>query len=108
MVYAVTGIYPAQSFFNLTTLADGRARISVRRSLRDDSLSLTSYTLTLVAYDSEYPEQQVTGSVVITVQRNVNGPIYKPSSTYSKTIVDSFAVGSMILQVTAEDADEEV
>jgi protocadherin Fat 4 len=107
MMYAVTGVYPAQSFFNLTVLSDGRARIRVQKSLRDDSLSLASYTLTLLAWDSEYPEQKISASVIIGVQRNVNGPVFRPSATYSKTIVDSFTVGDMVLQVTAVDQDTE-
>ncbi len=108
MVYEVTGTYPAQSFFELQTQNDGRAKILVKQSLRQDSLNLNSYTLTLSSWDSEYPEQVAKASVIINVQRNVNGPIFKPSATYSKTIVDSYQVGDTILTVAADDRDDGV
>ena len=40
---------------------------------------------------------------MVTVQRNAEAPVFKPSATYSKTIVDTFSVGEPILQVSAED-----
>ena len=67
-----------------------------------------TFQLSLIAYDSAYPEVQTSAQVIISVLRNVNGPIFLPVATYHKTLVDSFEVGSVVEQVTATDSDEQV
>ena len=62
--------------------------------------------LTLIAYDNVYPNQQATSTVVVTVTRNDNGPVFTPAATYEKTVVGTFGVGEMILRVTANDRDK--
>ena len=62
--------------------------------------------LTLIAYDNVYPNQQATSTVVVTVTRNDNGPVFTPTATYEKTVVGTFGVGEVILRVTANDMDK--
>ena len=108
MVYEITGVYPAPSFFSIKTLNDGTGRIELAQSLTKDSLQLAKYQLNILAYDSSYPNKKATATLVVSVRRNVNGPEFQPSSSYSKTIVESFVVGDNILQVKAVDKDVSV
>ncbi len=62
----------------------------------------------MVAYDSAYPEVRTTAEVMIGVTRNQNGPQFQPSATYEKVIVDSYAVGEIILTLRATDGDSQV
>lgn len=63
------------------------------------------FQLKLIAYDSVYPNQQATSTVIVRVTRNDNGPVFKPAATYEKTVVGTFGVGEVILTVSAEDKD---
>ena len=69
---------------------------------------VSSIQLNLVAYDSEFPDQRATARLIVTVQRNVNGPVFTPSATYQKAIAESFGVGESIIQVSARDEDSVV
>ena len=62
----------------------------------------------MVAYDSAYPEVRTTAEVMIGVTRNQNGPQFQPAATYEKVIVDSYAVGEIILTLRATDGDSQV
>ena len=64
--------------------------------------------LYVAAYDSAYPEMIATTRVLIKVKRNENGPEFKPSANYEKTIVEGYGVGESILQVSAVDEDDSV
>ncbi len=64
--------------------------------------------LTITAYDSANPLNTVSTRVVVTVQRNQNGPVFQPSSTYQMVLVESFEVGEIVLTVSAQDQDENV
>lgn len=44
MQYEVAGVYPAPSFFGIE-VASERAQVKVIRSLKQDSLQLSSYTV---------------------------------------------------------------
>ncbi len=66
------------------------------------------HQLNVVAYDSAYPEVRTTAEVMIGVTRNQNGPQFQPSATYEKVIVDSYAVGEIVLTVRATDGDSQV
>ena len=43
MVYEVTGVYPAPSFFGLEVEDNGNVKVSIIRDLLTDSLQLTLY-----------------------------------------------------------------
>ena len=43
MEYRISGLYPAQSFFQLDVRQDRRAIVKILRDLRSDSLQLSSY-----------------------------------------------------------------
>ena len=58
----------------------------------------------MIGYDSAAPLQQATSEVFITVIRNQNPPIFR-NEPYQVTISDTQAIGSSIIRITAEDAD---
>lgn len=57
------------------------------------------------AYDSANPRQVAQAELSIRVLRNQNGPVYNPS-TYRMTIAETYEVGSVVLTLTATDADQ--
>ena len=61
--------------------------------------------LRVIGYDSLTPFQRATAEVIITILRNVNPPIFTPD-TYSRTIAEDTEVGTSLLTVTANDADQ--
>ena len=63
--------------------------------------------LNVVAYDTRIPSVRKTVAVVINVRRNVNKPVFKPSS-YSAEINETFPIGQEIVKVNATDKDAEV
>ena len=60
----------------------------------------------LKAYLISYPEQAIFTTVTVTVNRNVYGPAFQPSSNYEAPLVASFNVGDEVLTVEAIDRDE--
>ena len=56
------------------------------------------------AYDSVNTMQVAVSELTIRVLRNQNGPVFS-SARYDETIADTYNVGSVVLQVTANDAD---
>ena len=58
----------------------------------------------MIAYDSLRPILRDTATVEITIIRNPNPPIFTLPS-YSNTIAESTTPGSVVLNVTAVDAD---
>ena len=97
----MTGIYPADTFFNIDI---NTGRIYVKNSLKTDSLKLGTYTVRVVAYDSYYPHRRTTEDIIVTVVRNPNKPAFS-TCCYSKRISENFAVGSSVIQVSADDQD---
>ena len=61
--------------------------------------------LQVIAYDNAYPSNRATSEVAINVQRNVNGPVFTPTSTYEKTVSENVPIGTSLLTVSAEDRD---
>lgn len=51
--------------------------------------------------------QTATATVVITVQRNMNGPIFS-EDTYMRTVQETLKLGSSVVQLSADDADDQV
>lgn len=58
----------------------------------------------MVGYDDQTPYQRATADVVISVSRNVNGPLFQPDN-YFRTITEETDVGIMVVDVNATDAD---
>ncbi|KAK3745550.1 hypothetical protein RRG08_040225, partial [Elysia crispata] len=104
IVYDLKGTYPADQFFDVNAVTGS---INLIKSLTQDGLALGSYTLTIEAYDSARPTRVATQNVVITVSRNANGPVFIPSATYTTTVLESIALASSVIQVTATDSDNE-
>ena len=102
--YEITGIYPAQSFFQVRDNGD----LVIARPLTSDSLQLAEYTLTVAAWDSVYPDMRAEQTVIVGVRRNENAPRFRPSASYQKSISDAFQVGEVVLTVEAEDGDPTV
>ncbi|XP_060080745.1 protocadherin Fat 4-like, partial [Ylistrum balloti] len=75
IMYETVGDYPAQSFFGVNNKS---GEVTIIRDLRQDGLNLLSYTLKVVAYDTGKPSLRRTGTVVIDVARNLNGPTFYP------------------------------
>ena len=108
LLYLITGLYPAPSFFQLTPLLDGSARVTLTADLRSDSLLLQQYVLRVQAYDSAFPDIHTTTDILIQVTRNANGPRFIPSDTYERVLSDTYGVGERFLAVLARDDDTQV
>ena len=108
IVYEIRGVYPSPSFFQVVPQSNGVGRISITRDLRTDNLQLSSYLLNMVAYDNANPIMEAKATVRINVKRNQNGPVFQPSSTYEKTLAESFEVGEVVLKIKAVDQDTNV
>ncbi|KAM6985192.1 protocadherin-16 [Aplochiton taeniatus] len=66
------------------------------------------YTLEVVAVDRGRPALSSTATVQVTVlDVNDNSPVFS-SATYSLEVAEDIALGSLVLQVTASDADVEL
>ena len=57
-------------------------------------------------FDSANPTQVVPVSVVINVQRNVNGPQFEEGS-YDARIAESYPIGASVTTVSAKDSDND-
>ena len=58
-----------------------------------------------MAYDSIYPDNRATSTVVITVSRNPNAPMFTENS-YEKTVDEKVDLGTSIMRISATDADK--
>ena len=61
--------------------------------------------LEVVAYDSVYPDNQATSTVVITVMRNPNAPKFTKDS-YRKTVDEKVDLGDSVMRIQATDDDK--
>ncbi len=55
-------------------------------------------------YDTVYPDNVGSGTVVITVQRNPSAPAFQ-GDNYQRTIDERIELGTSVLQLAARDAD---
>ena len=101
LVYKLVGIYPAQHFFRID---NSTGEIFVKESLKNDNRRLTSYTLSIQAYDTAYPDATVTTSVEIRVNRNANAPQFVEDS-YDEIISENFPLVTEVVRVEAKDLD---
>jgi protocadherin Fat 4 len=87
------------------TLNSNTGQISVRASLTAEIRD--SYQGRIVAFDGGSPPRSATAIATINIQRNLNSPIFNPSS-YEETILETLQAGTSIVRVTASDADRSV
>ncbi|GFN78435.1 protocadherin fat 4, partial [Plakobranchus ocellatus] len=99
--YEVIGNYPAPSFFSVQNLTGA---VSVSADLRTDNLGLTSYILTVRAYDTGASYLAAEAEVFINVLRNLNRPVFNPAR-YLVTIREDIAVETFIQRLTVSDPD---
>ena len=98
------GDYPAQSFFSIGVESGA---ISIARDLKSDNLKLSEYTLRMRTFDSAYPDQTSTATVSVRVTRNEAAPLFPESENYAVEIAENHQLGSSVLQVRADDADDD-
>ncbi|KAK3089813.1 hypothetical protein FSP39_006721 [Pinctada imbricata] len=101
--YESIGLFPAESFFQVNTV---NGNINIIRSVLEDVILRSSYTLRVVAYDTAYPANRATADVFISVTRDEFGPVFQPSATYQITIPESTSIGSNVITVLAVDQDQ--
>ncbi|XP_035826838.1 protocadherin Fat 4-like [Aplysia californica] len=99
IVYEAIGDGPALAFFSIDAFS---GVVRVRNNLRESAQEL--YILSIRAYDSFYPNNLAAATVTINVIRNPNAPVFELPS-YSETVRESLAAGSLILPLTARDLD---
>lgn len=101
--YEMIGDYPANIFFmvNKTT-----GQVIIRNPIKTDSSAVPVYNVRVQAYDSAYPNNRATAVLSVSALRNPSTPAFS-SSTYEKTIPDTFTPGTTAVQLTASDADHD-
>jgi hypothetical protein len=62
------------------------------------------FQLTVVAKDNGEPQRSTVATILVTVVRNPNGPVFI-SSYYNRTIGEYTPIRNVVVDVTAEDAD---
>ncbi len=55
-------------------------------------------------YDSSNPSQRAEVKVMVTVQRNVNGPVFSDGN-YDARISENYPIGERVVTVSASDSD---
>ena len=68
------------------------------------SVIVIYFQIGVIAFDSAYPTNHASSNVTLSVNRNPNSPVFRPSS-YSERIPESFSLGTSLLQVQATDDD---
>ncbi|XP_036359005.1 uncharacterized protein LOC115211772 [Octopus sinensis] len=101
--YKLTGKYPALSFFQIDKLT---GVVSLTDTLKKPNMFLTTFTLDVVAYQENNTKVSTTSQLVINVIRNPNAPIWD-SRLYNKSISENHQIGSSVLQLTADDKDQQ-
>ncbi|WAQ95445.1 FAT4-like protein [Mya arenaria] len=102
IVYRLDGFVPGTNYFGLNTATGD---IYVTNSLALSQINTyQAFTLLITAYDSGAPLARVQETVTITVNRNLNTPIFE-SQNYEETVYDFEPIGSSVVVVRATDAD---
>ena len=102
IVYEVVGEAPAPSYFSVNSTT---GQVTVRTGLMIDTTQ--NYRLLVRAYDTAFPQQQVTTEVNIFVVRNQNTPFFINEQLYQVDIPEEFAIGEFVIAVTAIDNDND-
>ncbi|XP_041364043.1 protocadherin Fat 4-like [Gigantopelta aegis] len=104
IVYKVVGNYPAPTFFNIDSRTGA---VRVIRSVELDSLHTNMYYVSIIAYDSVYPNALASATATVNINRNPNGPLFS-SLIYERTIDEDTVIGSLIVDANATDFDGDV
>ena len=99
ITYQLIGDDTMPTYFNFDTAT---GVISVRQSLLQENRDF--YVGRIVAYDAGSPPRSATSTAIINISRNLNQPIFSPQF-YNETILETAATNTVILRVTATDAD---
>ncbi|KAL3878042.1 hypothetical protein ACJMK2_035678, partial [Sinanodonta woodiana] len=97
--YSIIGDDVAPNIFSINEIS---GRITVFSSLTQ--LSADAFQIRVMARDLGVPYRFNTSIVKITTQRNFRAPVFQAAS-YSQTVVETLALGNVILTVIATDAD---
>ncbi|KAL8559117.1 hypothetical protein ACOMHN_046165 [Nucella lapillus] len=104
-IYRLLGIAPGPTYF---AVGSSTGSITVLKDLRTDNARLTSYRLEVQAeLNTGVSIQRAQAFVNITVTRNENGPIFS-TNNYVKNVQGTISIGTVLLTVTAQDADGDV
>ncbi|XP_041363172.1 uncharacterized protein LOC121378881 isoform X2 [Gigantopelta aegis] len=100
--YRLDGVYPAPNFFKVDKAT---GQIVLTKRLQEDVLRTSQYTLNVLAYDTADPAVVGKTNVVITVNLNPNFPQFLDKAPYFRTVLETQALSSIVLQLNASDAD---
>ncbi|XP_074647699.1 protocadherin Fat 4-like [Tubulanus polymorphus] len=101
--YIVRGTGTAPSFFSVD---QNTGVIKVSSNLKMET-SPNPIKLLVGVSDTKRPNQEVTSTVTININRNLNAPTFNPK-LYQKSISDQVVVSTPIEKVTATDLDNDV
>ncbi|XP_074647697.1 cadherin EGF LAG seven-pass G-type receptor 2-like [Tubulanus polymorphus] len=104
--YKLVGSYPAGQFFNISTKTAQTGEIRIARDLKTDTERTLQYKLLVSTYDSSYPNNPTTCTVLVTVTRNTGGPQYT-KNIFEITIPETQPLKSYLLNVSATDPDND-
>ncbi|XP_076458561.1 protocadherin Fat 4-like [Babylonia areolata] len=102
--YNLIGYFPGTLYFSLNTVTGD---ITLVQSFDTDVYASLLYVLRVEAYEVLRPEVRVEENVLIDVIRNPSPPVFS-RNFYTATIAESVAQGTLVLQVSADDADGDV
>ncbi|XP_046560782.1 cadherin-related tumor suppressor-like [Haliotis rubra] len=98
--YSIKGPANALALFTI----DGLGNIQATNPAAINSASETNYKIYVRAEDNGSPRLYDIALVELTINRNLNPPIFNPV-TYEETILETWPIGDVVLRVTASDAD---
>ncbi|XP_046560786.1 cadherin-related tumor suppressor-like [Haliotis rubra] len=98
--YSIKGPANALALFTI----DGLGNIQATNPAAINSASETNYKIYVRAEDNGSPRLYDIALVELTINRNLNPPIFTPV-TYEVTIPETWPIGDVVLRVTASDAD---
>ncbi|KAH3873303.1 hypothetical protein DPMN_036535 [Dreissena polymorpha] len=99
ITYDLIGDGDATIFFRIDATS-GEVRLA--QSIAQESTVI--YRLTIRAQDNGSPRQADTETVFVTIQRNLNAPVFTQNA-YQSTILETQAPGTSVLTVRANDLD---
>ncbi|XP_067670938.1 protocadherin Fat 4-like [Haliotis asinina] len=100
ITYSIEGPANALALFTI----DLSGNIQATNPAAISSASETNYKIYVRAEDNGSPKLYDIALVELTINRNLNPPIFNPV-TYEETILETRAIGDVVLRVTASDAD---
>ncbi|XP_055954929.1 protocadherin Fat 4 [Patella vulgata] len=101
IVYGITGIYPAQSFFDIN---NSTGQIFIKEDLKNDGLARPQYLLRVIAYSINVPDRTAEIICTINVLRNEFTPAFNPK-TYNPRILETHPFAVAVENITATDGD---